>query len=686
MVGATHALVCYKSSMPCLRLSPFWFGAVLLAQVPEPSPAPSTVGPAHLQLADYLEWESVAEPRLSPDGRSIVFTRTWFDAVEDRPRQELWLMQADGSQKRHLAAGSDAQWSPDGTRIAYLAEGVPRGTQIFVVYVATREASQLTHATEAPANLQWSPDGRWLACTMQVQEREALPIDLPKPPKGAKWHEDAKVITRLQYRRDHSGYRPSGYRHLFVVPADGGTPRQVSQGDFDHGAPQWTPDGKELVCEGRRFADADWRHDEQDLYAIAIADGAVRELVTRPGSDSNPVVCGDQVVFLGADAEKTTYRPVRAYAVALAGGELRPLTPRVDRSLQDLRRAAAQRLLCSFEDQGALRTAHLGLDGGFEPETPLHGWFRGAARLPDGGLLGTWTAPDEPGAIAVWRAQKLQLLTAVHDDVLAGKRLGRVEERRWQAPDGTEVQGWLVYPPDFQEGRKYPLVLQIHGGPHAMYGVNFDFERQWLAAKGYLLLYCNPRGSTGYGAGFANAIQNAYPGKDYDDLMAGVDHVLQGGAADPERLCVYGGSGGGVLTCWIIGSNDRFRAAVSMFPVTNWLSFVGTTDGPGWYDNFRSLPWQDATEHWQRSPLRLVGNVKTPTLLLTGELDLRTPMSQSEEYYQALRLRKVDAALVRIQDEYHGAGLRHPSNRLRRMAYTEAWFRRHLPADPSAPK
>jgi dipeptidyl aminopeptidase/acylaminoacyl peptidase len=210
-----------------------------------------------------------------------------------------------------------------------------------------------------------------------------------------------------------------------------------------------------------------------------------------------------------------------------------------------------------------------------------------------------------------------------------------------------------------------------------MYGVNFDFERQWLAAQGYLVLYTNPRGSTGYGKAFACGIQNAYPGKDYDDLMTGVEAVINEGFTDPDNLFVYGGSGGGVLTCWIVGTTNRFRAAVSMFPVTNWISFVGTTDGPYWYTNFKKLPWQDVSEHWQRSPLRLVGNVQTPTMLITGELDLRTPMAQTEEYYQALKLRKVDTVLVRIQDEYHGAGTRHPSNRLRRMLYTETWFRKH---------
>ncbi len=648
----------------------------LLAQEPEPRPAPA----AKLAIADYWQWESVADPRLSPDGTQVVFTRTWFDPIEDEPRSELWLMRSDGGNKRQLGVGSDAQWSPDGTRIAYLAEGAPKGTQAFVVLVATREVTQLTHATEAPANLQWSHDGKWLACTMQVPSKDGFPIEMPKAPKGAKWHDEAKVVTRLQYRRDQSGYRADGFRHVFVIPSEGGTPRQISSGDFDHGEPQWTADDRELVCDGLRTADADWQVRESELYAFRVADGVVRQLTTRRGPDSSPLVVGDHVVYLGNDYSTDTADITRAYVLPLAGGEARCLTPELERSVQGLRRGRSgdtAHVLCAFEDQGAVRAARLSLAGELAVGNGLDAQFRPAGELPDGAVLGTLTSVHEPGAIAIWRGGAFTKLTSVHDDVLHGKRLGAVHELKWKSADGLEVQGWLVQPPDFDPAKKYPLVLQIHGGPHAMYGVNFDFERQWFAALGYQLLYTNPRGSTGYGKAFACGIQNSYPGKDYDDLMAGVDAVIARGNTDADNLFVYGGSGGGVLTCWIVGSTNRFRAAVSMFPVINWISFVGTTDGAWWYTNFKQLPWDDVTEHWQRSPLRLVGNVTTPTMLITGELDLRTPMAQTEEYYQALKLRKVDSVLVRIQDEYHGAGTRHPSNRIRRMLYTETWFKKH---------
>jgi len=238
------------------------------------------------------------------------------------------------------------------------------------------------------------------------------------------------------------------------------------------------------------------------------------------------------------------------------------------------------------------------------------------------------------------------------------------------------VQGWIVKPPQFDSNKKYPLVLRIHGGPHSMYHVGFNYNFQLHAAQDQVVLYTNPRGSTGYGYDFANAIQNAYPGNDYDDLMAGVDEVISKGYIDVNKMYVYGGSGGGVLTSWIVGKTDRFAAASVNYPVTNWFSFVGTTDGSGWYYNFAKYPWEDPSEHIRRSPLMYVGNVKTPTMLMCGEDDLRTPISQTEEYYQALKMNKVPTVMIRFNKEYHGTGSK-PSNFLRTHGYINAWFARH---------
>jgi dipeptidyl aminopeptidase/acylaminoacyl peptidase len=292
-----------------------------------------------------------------------------------------------------------------------------------------------------------------------------------------------------------------------------------------------------------------------------------------------------------------------------------------------------------------------------------------------GTAVGVLTTPQRPNEIVSFsvRDPEPRTLTSVNDDVLAGKKLGDLEEIWYTSVDGFKVQGWVIKPPDFDPTRKYPMILTIHGGPHSMYTVGFNFAWQEHAAKGYVVLYTNPRGSTGYGSTFGNAIKNAYPGKDYDDLMAGVDTLIGRGYIDSTQLFVYGCSGGGVLTSWIVGKTDRFAAASANCPVTNWLSFVGTTDGASWYRNFAKLPWEDPTEHLARSPIMHVGNVKTPTMLMTGVMDLRTPISQTEEFYQALKIRKVPTAMIRFNEEWHGTSSK-PSNFIRSQLYLQQWF------------
>jgi len=671
--------------------------AVLLACLPlaaqEPAAGAAPPAPARstkLDLELLLEWENVTNPRLSPDGTQIVYTRQWTDQIEDKMRSELWLMQADGSRQRFLAKGSGAEWSPDGTRLCYTADGEPKGSQVFVLWVATRETTPVTHVAETPSNLHWSPNGTQLAFQMQVPEKDGFPITMPKAPKGAKWAEEPKVITRLAYRRDQQGYRPAGYRHLFVVDPTGGTPRQVTDGDFDHGDPQWTADGKELVFAGQRTADADWLTEESEIYAVDVASGAVRQLTDNKGPDSSPMPSpdGSSIAFTSRSKDTDTYSIAPLCLMASDGSGKKVLTADLDRQPQNLQWSRdGKHVYFTIEDLGSVQLCRAGRDGGaVERLTQGAQWFQLGSIGRDGTIVGTVQTPQQPGAIVAFAGTGAPTpLTNVHADVLHGRKLGAVEELNWKGPDDFSIQGWLVKPPDFDPKKHYPLILQIHGGPHAMYGANFDFERHNHAAHGFLLLYCNPRGSTGYGKAFGNAIDNAYPGKDYDDLMAGVDAVIAQGCVDTDNLFVYGGSGGGVLTCWIVGSTNRFRAAVSMFPVTNWISFVGTTDGPSWYENFAELPWQSIDEHWRRSPLRLVGNVTTPTMMICGELDLRTPMAQTEEYYQALKLRKVDTVLVRVPDEYHGASGRHVSNRLRRILYVRTWFEQHTKKAAATP-
>jgi dipeptidyl aminopeptidase/acylaminoacyl peptidase len=301
----------------------------------------------------------------------------------------------------------------------------------------------------------------------------------------------------------------------------------------------------------------------------------------------------------------------------------------------------------------------------------------------DGRIAYTTNSPARPADVAVVRrGEQARQLTQLNDDLLGHKKLAEVEEIWWESShDGRRVQGWIAYPPDFDASREYPLMLEIHGGPFSNYGPRFSPEVQLFAAAGYVVLYTNPRGSTSYGEEFGNLIHHAYPGYDYDDLISGVDAVIARGSIDEDNLMVTGGSGGGVLTAWIVGKTDRFRAAVSVKPVINWISFSLTSDGyPSYYQYWLPGPvWEEGNlEHyWRRSPLSLVGNVTTPTMLMTGEDDLRTPMAETEQYYQALKLRGVDTQMVRIPNAPHGIAGSSPSNLIAKVANVLEWFERY---------
>ena len=635
-----------------------------------------------LTLASYLDLEDVQSPKLSPDGKQIIYTRRWVDKLNDKWESSLWIMNADGSRNRFLVDGSEPQWSPDGMRIAYLAPGEPSGTQVFVRWMdAEGAASQVTRLTETPSDIAWSPDGKSIAFRALVLARDNWKIDMPPAPKGAKWTEAPRVVQRLRYRADRRGFVDDGYRHIFVVSADGGTARQVTSGDWEHGAASWMPDGRTIVFEGLRVENADYQARESEIYAVDVMSGAIRALTSRNGPDGDPTVSPDGrfIAYVGIDSTDDTWIDQRLYVMNADGSGSRLLTASLDRTPRDLMWAPdGSGIYFNVENEGTRNLHFAPLRG--EPRRVTSGTH--VLTVSDIGTNGTAVGvasdPQRPNDIVVFnvRRPELRRITSVNEDILAGKRLGAVQEIWYKSVDDYRIQGWVITPPDFDSGRKYPLMLVIHGGPHSMYNVGFNYAWQEHAANGYVVLYTNPRGSTGYGSAFGNAIKNAYPGKDYDDLMAGVDTVIARGFVDERNMFVYGCSGGGVLTSWIVGHTDRFAAASANCPVTNWMSFVGTTDGaPHWYRNFAKFPWEDPSEHLRRSPLMYVGNVKTPTMLMTGVNDLRTPIAQTEEFYQALKMRQVPTAMVRFNDEWHGTSSK-PSNFMRTQLYLRSWFDR----------
>ena len=640
-----------------------------------------------LDKETFMEMESVGNLNISPDGRQILFTRRWVDKMNDRYSSNLWIVDAEGKRVRELTHGDwrdfSPVWSPDGTKIAFLSDR-DETTQIHVMWLDTREVAQLTHLEQTPSDLTWSPDGKMLAFTTFLkEEKPALSVKLPKKPEGAKWAKPAVIVDRLSWARDGRGPVPKGYSHIFSIDAElGGTPRQLTFGDYSHNDPQWSADGKKIYFSGILKPDAEYLHGDSEIYSVDLEILEIDTLTERKGPDRSPLVSpdGKWIAYAGYDDKNYTSHLSNLYLMDNSGGQKRMLAGNLPNSPSSLTWAKdGSGLYYLMAEKGESNLYFVTLKGQIKKITSGNHYLSGLSMAKNDQAATTLSNFHNPGYLATFNtktANQIKKLVDVNEDVLANLKLGEVEELWFKSPNGLDLQGWLIKPAEFDPAKKYPMLLWIHGGPWAMYSVRFNWAWQNFAAEGYAVLYMNPRGSTGYGQDFVNGIQYSYPGKDLDDLMAGVDAAIARGFIDEETLFVCGGSGGGVLTAWIVGHNDRFRAAVSMRPVINWHSFVGTTDGSRWYRQFQKYPWEDPMEYAVRSPLHYVANVKTPTMVMTGEADLRTPMSQSEEYYRALKMLKKETLLVRMPEEYHG--WRRPSHRLLQQLYLMAWFEKYM--------
>ncbi len=649
---------------------------------------------AHLFTVErYFDLEQVASPMISPDGNHIVFSRSHVDVMNDRWTGMLWAMDADGGHQQQLVEGSGAQWSPDGTRIAYLAAASGK-TQLWVRYMdGSNGVIQVTRGVESPIDFAWAPDGRSLAFTMDVADTSGWNIAMPAAPEGAHWTDAPRVITRLDYRADRTGYLGDTWRQLFVVDAEGGTPRQVTHGDIQVGARQvgipqsstiaWLPDGKTVVVDGNLVPGADLAYRVSNLYAVDVASGTWRRLTPDSGYWHTPVVSpdGKWIAYTGFAASDQIYHASDLWVVRPDGTDARALTTGFDRDPESIAWADNSTLWFSAADHGTVNTWTTSVDAKVPTVKPASNGTQvlllGSLSTKNGVGVAVRTAPQAPAELVRFGVKKgwdLQQLTHVNDGMLSGLKLGDVEEVDATSSGDTKVQGWLVKPPTFDPAKKYPLILEIHGGPSEMSNVGFNPSFQNFAANGFLVLFVNPRGSTGYGTAFGDAINQAYPGVDYDDLMASVDEVISHGSVDTTRMYVGGCSGGGILSAWVIGHTHRFAAATVRCPVTDWISMLGETDVPLYTEHFFAKPfWEDPAAWLKTSPLMFAGNITTPTLIMTGDLDMRTPSPQSEELYTALKLRGVRTTLLRFAGEFHGTTSK-PSNWVRTQRYMMSWY------------
>jgi dipeptidyl aminopeptidase/acylaminoacyl peptidase len=671
------------------------FTATLIILVSATLPAISQETHAAHRLTNehYFDLERVSNAQISPDGARIVYVRQQANKIEDRWDSSLWIMNADGSQNRFLTKGSAARWSNDGKRILYIADGEPRGAQIFVRWIDTEgAATQVTHATDKLSDARWSPDGKSIAFCMFVPDKETWKISMPAAPEGAHWTAAPRVVESLHYRQDQVGFLQDGHAQVFVVSADGGAPRQITGETWSAGAGElrgavsleWTPDSKYIIFEGDRAAQSDLHYQTSELLVADVNSGAIRELVATPGSWARPTISpdGKTVAFTGYPHSEKTHTVSDLYVIPLQGGDMKKISGDYDRDPIDLHWSSdSAGLYFDAEDHGSRNTQFAAVAGGGVKAvtTGVHVLTMDSASS-DLVAAGTVTDFDNPPDVVRYNLRHpgdMKKLTNVNAGLLNGMQLGKTEEINFTSSGGAKVQGWLVKPPEFDANKKYPLILEIHGGPFSMYSVAFNYMFQNFAANDFVVLYVNPRGSTGYGSGFSGGIDHNYPGPDYDDLMAGVDATVAKGFVDTTHMAVSGCSGGGVLSSWVIGHTDRFAAAAVRCPVIDWLSMTGNTDIPLFTYSFFPKPfWEDPAPWLAHSSVMSVGKVTTPTLLMTGVLDRRTPMPQTEEYYAALKVRGVPVRLLQFEGEYHGTASK-PSNFIRTQLYMMSWFKRY---------
>ena len=676
-----------------MRFIAIAFASLALCSVAAATPAES---PSHVfEGRDIFSLQYVVDPQIRPDGHAVAYVRVTYDIMTDRPRRSIWLVDTDTGAQTPLSSGAGSsyspRWSADGKRLAYVSTEGGR-SQLYVRWMQTGQAARITDLTETPEDLEWSPDGRSIAFIMLTADEKANLGAAPPRPEGASWADPLTVITDVKYRADGEGYLKPGYSHSFVVSAEGGFPRQLTFGAYNEEGPiSWTPDGRCILLTGNR--NPGWQREpvNSEIYQVSVADAVVTELTHRFGPDRVPRVSPDgrKIAYLGFDDRLLGYQDVRVYLMDRDGSNPHSISDQLDRSVDNVVWAADGRsLFVQYTDKAITRVARMSLDGhlqqiaaglaGSQLDRPYTG---GAFTASSNGVVAfTAGAPDHPPDLAIVRGSRTTRLTQLNEDLFAIRKLATVEHLDVSSSfDKRPVDAWLVTPPNFDASRQSPLILEIHGGPYASYGPVFSTDDQLYAAAGYRVLYTNPRGSTSYGEEYANFILHDYPSHDYDDLMSAVDAAIASKSVDPEQLFVTGGSGGGVLTAWIVGRTHRFRAAATQKPVINWASFALTTDIATYVPKywFGKLPWEDPEGYWKHSPLSLVGNVTTPTLVVVGGEDYRTPVSDSEQYYEALQLRGVPTALVKVPGASHGGLAARPSQSAAKASAILAWFERY---------
>lgn len=678
---------------------------------------------------DLFRFVWVADPRISPDGKRVAFVRVTVDAKKEGYDTAIWMVPADGSEPaRAFTAGprdTAPRWSPDGKTLAFLRAGLkdgkPEPAQVHRIAAAGGEARAISDVPRGAGPPSWSPEGRSLAFVCTANEKDIEKAKKKKAAGGSAAKEeeeresDVRVITRAVYRSDSSGYLDSarpGHVWILDVPAEGRTAeaRQLTKGGFDEGNLAWSPDGARIFFTTNRTVEASHASPDTDIYSVPREGGEPRREVSIDGPINGYAVSADgrRVAFVGYENPKAprSYDQVDLFVAELPGGTVANLTSGFDNDVngsiigdQRAPRGALptpvvwrdeRSLVVKVAEQGRGNLKTIGV-----ADRALHALTDAAqdvvaysATADESAFALVVSTPTVIGDLVLLDARTRQTrpLYRPNEALFAELDLGEPEELWYTSFDGKRIQTWIQKPPGYVAGQRYPVILNIHGGPHAAYGYVFMHEFLWMAARGYVVLYPNPRGSSSYGQEFGNVIQYRYPGEDYRDLMAGVDELVERGIADPDRLGVTGGSGGGVLTNWTITQTDRFKAAVSQRSISDWATWWYTADftqfQPEW---FRGAPFEVPQEFAARSAISHVSKVKTPLMLVEGEADHRTPAAAGgEPMFRALRYRKVPTVMVRFPGETHNLSRTGgPWHRVERLRHIVGWFDRWVLGKPS---
>ena len=646
-----------------------------------------------------FDMEYATDPQISPDGKYIAYVRHSMDRLTDTDKSKIWLLNTENNSHLPLidteAPSHSPRWSPDGKSLLFVTatQGKP---ELRLYYLKSDKSMGLAQFVSAPSRAIWSPDGKHIAFNMFLKGKSPSFSTPVSQPEGAKWNDAVKVYDDLIFRFDGAGYLPQGTSQVFTLPIEGGTPRQITHGSADMNASAWL-DNDTVLVTGNTAEDRELDFIESEIYAVQLSNLAIKALTNRDGPDGGAVVSpnGKKIAYIGYDDKVLSYQQNNLYIMNADGSKQQELAADFKGSIGQVKwESKSKSLLFSSEDYGVIslyrvdlkgRVSKLmtGIGGGSIGRPYADGSFSisGDSKAKIAYMAGFSDRPAEVG-IANYKGKSQQILTQLNADILPYLAMAKVEEVKVKSShDGKEIEAWVAFPPNFKADGSFPMILEIHGGPYTMYGPYFASEIQRYAAQGYVTVWSNPRGSTGYGEEFALEIDRAYPGNDYHDLMSVVDEMVARKYVSDKRLFVTGGSGGGILTAWIVTQTDRFAAAASIKPVINWMTMALTGDISNYVRRhwIREDPWSNPEAFLKFSPIRYVDKVKTPTLMMVGSEDYRTPPWEAEQFYTALKMLNVDTALIHVPNAPHYIASR-PSRLIAKTDNIMGWFAKYDPA------